>query len=199
MAGKNPDIILNYLRKKVTIRIFISHAFNDYENYHIKEFAEYLERQKEISNVYFCEEQLKGNIDEWMLETVSKSQLLLFIATKESVFESPDCRYELELADKFSIPCIPIKGDDVEWSDLVDLKLARELGKDFQKDNLNNFYKDIYNYIYEFKRNINLIDKEKRQVGISKIYERFHHEYKELEQKIEILEKKINSFENKNH
>ncbi len=170
---KVPDLIREYLRKKATIRVFISHAVVDFEPYHIGHLVEYLEKQKEISQVYFCEEDLAGNIDEWMLDAVQKCQLLLFIATNKSVFNSVDCANELQLADKFSIPIIPIKGYDVDWTNLAEKNLSRELGLEFDRDNFEVFCENLYKYIENFKREIDLLEKEAREKGITDIYERF--------------------------
>ncbi|MFX0022306.1 MAG: leucine-rich repeat domain-containing protein [Candidatus Hermodarchaeota archaeon] len=170
---KVPDLIREYLRKKATIRVFISHAVADFEPYRIGDLVEYLEKQKEISEVYFCEEDLAGNIDEWMLDAVQKCQLLLFIATNKSVFNSVDCANELQLADKFSIPVIPIKGYDVDWSDLAEKNLSRELGLEFNEENFDLFSEELYKYIENFKREIDLMDKTAREKGIIDIYERF--------------------------
>jgi len=170
---KVPDLIREYLRKKATIRVFISHAVVDFETYRIGDLIKYLERQKEISEVYFCEEDLAGNIDEWMLDAVQKCQLLLFIATNKSVFNSVDCANELQLADKFSIPIVPIKGYDVDWKDLAERNLSRELGLEFDKDKFDIFCENLYKYIENFKREIDLLDKQTREKGITDIYERF--------------------------
>ncbi len=170
---KVPDLIREYLRKKATIRVFISHAVVDFEPYRIGDLVEYLEKQKEISQVYFCEEDLAGNIDEWMLDAVQKCQLLLFIATNKSVFNSVDCANELQLADKFSIPIIPIKGYDVDWTNLAEKNLSRELGLEFDRDNFEVFCENLYKYIENFKREIDLLEKEAREKGITDIYERF--------------------------
>jgi len=170
---KVPDLIKEYLRKKSTIRVFISHAVIDYEPYRIGELVEFLEKQKEISQVFFCEEDLAGNIDEWMLDAVQKCQLILFIGTNKSVFNSVDCANELQLADKFSIPVIPLKGKDIDWPDLAEINLSRELGLEYNTENFDAFCEDIYKYIENFKREINLMEKEERRLGILDIYERF--------------------------
>jgi hypothetical protein len=173
ITQKVPDLIRDYLRKKATIRVFISHAVVDFESYRINDLVNYLESQKEISEVYFCEADLAGNIDKWMLDAVQKCQLILFIGTKKSLFNSVDCANELQLADKFSIPIIPIKGYDVDWSDLAEKNLSRELGIEFDKDNFDVFCEDLYKYIENFKREINLMEKKERKQGIIDIYERF--------------------------
>ncbi len=196
---KAPDTIREYLRKKATIKIFISHAVIDFNPYRIKEIVEYLEKQKEISEVFFCEEDLAGNIDEWMLNAVQKCQLLLFIGTNKSVFNSPDCANELQLADKFSIPVIPIKGDDVDWPDLAKINLSRELGLEYDIDNFDEFSSNLYKYIENFKREIDLMSKEGRVKGITDIYERFRlildETVGDLKNKITLLEKRIENLE----
>ena len=196
---KIPDIIRDYLRKKATIKVFISHAVIDFEEYHIEQLVEFLNNQKEISEAYFCEADLAGNIDEWMLDTVQKSQLLLFIATKKSVFDSADCRNELELADKFSIPIIPLKGDDVDWADLAELKLSRELGIEFDKNNFDDFCTDLYKYVLNFKQEIDLMSEKGRKQGITDIYERFrlllNENLDNLKRKINQLEERIKKLE----
>ena len=196
---KVPDLIRDYLRKKATIRIFISHAVIDFDAYHIGNLVEYLEKQKEISEVFFCEEDLAGNIDEWMLETVQKCQLLLFIATSKSLFNSIDCANELQLADKFSIPIIPIKGLDVNWEDLAEKNLSRELGIEFDKDNFDLFCSNLYKYIENFKREIDLMDKAGTKEGIMNIYERFRlmldETLSDLKRNINGLEERIKNLE----
>ena len=196
---KVPDLIRDYLRKKATIRIFISHAVIDFDAYHIGNLVEYLEKQKEISEVFFCEEDLAGNIDAWMLETVQKCQLLLFIATSKSLFNSIDCANELQLADKFSIPIIPIKGLDVNWEDLAEKNLSRELGIEFDKDNFDLFCSNLYKYIENFKREIDLMDKTGRKEGIMNIYERFRlmldESLSDLKRNINGLEERIKNLE----
>jgi len=191
VSKKIPELILKYLRKKAAITVFISHAVQDFEPYRLKELAEYLRDQKEISEVYVCEENLTGNIDQWMLETVPKSHLLLFIATNKSVFNSPDCLNELELAKKFSIPSVPIKGMDVDWPDLVNLGVARELGKDYNLKNFKEFCKDVYEYIYSFKREMDLMSEKKRYKGFYNIYERFQITIKDLEERMKATEERL--------
>jgi len=199
ISQKVPDLIREHLRKKATIKIFISHAVIDFNPYRIGDLVEYLEKQKEISEVYFCEEDLAGNIDQWMLDAVQKCQLILFIGTNKSVYNSADCANELQLADKFSIPVIPIKGFDVDWPNLAERNLSRELGLEFDKDNFDAFCEDLYKYIENFKREINLMEKEERHLGIIDIYERFRlmmdEKLSEIYRKIDDLAEKVNNLE----
>ncbi|HDZ19066.1 MAG TPA: TIR domain-containing protein [archaeon] len=191
----------DYLRKKATIRVFISHAVIDFEPYRIGDLVEFLENQKEISQVFFCEEDLAGNIDEWMLDAVQKCQLMLFIGTRKSVLNSPDCANELQFADKFSIPVIPIKGYDTDWPDLAEINLSRELGLEFDKENFNEFFINLYQYILNFKQEIDLMDKEGRQKGVTDIYERFRlmldETINDIKRKIDDLAERITKLEEK--
>ncbi len=190
-----PELIREYLRKKATIRIFISHAVIDFEPYRIGDLVDYLEKQKEISQVFFCEEDLAGNIDEWMLDAIQKCQLILFIGTNKSVFKSVDCANELQLADKFSIPVIPLKCKDVDWPDLAERNLSRELGLEYDTENFDDFCSNVYKYIENIKREINLLEKEERRLGIMNIYERFrlmlNEKLSEMFRKMDDLAKKI--------
>jgi len=196
---KVPDLIRKYLRKKATIRVFVSHAVIDFEPYHIGDLVAYLEKQKQISQVFFCEEDLAGNIDDWMLDAVQKCQLIIFIGTKKSVFNSPDCANELQLADKFAIPVIPIKGYDIDWPDLAEINLSRELGLEFDKENFNEFCSNLYKYILNIKQEINLMDKEARHKGITDIYERFRlmleETIGEVKRKMDSLAERISKLE----
>jgi len=160
MAKNDIPVIFDYLKRKSAINVFISHAVIDFHEYKIKEFAEYLEQQKEIYQAYFCEEDLVGNIDNFMDETIPECQLVLFIATKKSVFNSVDCAHELELARVIEIQIIPIKGSDLNWSELASIGLSRELGIEFNNEDFGAFCRDVYQYIYDFKRKIDLFDKQ---------------------------------------
>ena len=125
--------------------------------------------------------------------------MILFIGTNKSVFNSVNCANELQLADKFSIPVIPIKGDDVDWPNLAERNLSRELGLEFDKDNFDAFCEDLYRYIENFKREINLMGKEERRLGIIDIYERFRlmldEKLSEIFRKVDDLAEKITNLE----
>lgn len=186
LARKSPQDIIDTLRKSATINIFISHAVQDVDQFHLYEFKQYLEKQAEIADVFLCEENLQGNIDEWMADTVPKSHMVFFFASQKSVFNSPDCHNELELANKYSIPTIPIKGQDVGWEDLMTINISRELGFEFPPESeFEQFCASIYKYIYDFKRNIDLMHKKTRYLGITNVYERFQIMLKNTQQKSE--------------
>jgi len=161
---RDTPYILEFCRQRATINIFISHTVSEFASYRIKELAEHLEHQPEINQVFFCEEDLIGNIDAWMEETVPKSQLLLFIGTQQSIFNSRDCSHELFLARKHKIEVTPIKGVDVSWEDLIKVGLSRKLGFEFDEKEFNILCKDLYTYTCKFKRERDLIGKEQDKI-----------------------------------
>ncbi|MHA2283697.1 MAG: leucine-rich repeat domain-containing protein [Promethearchaeota archaeon] len=168
LAKRDAITLRRILKQKVSINIFISHTVNEFASYRIKELAEYLEQQPEINQVYFCEEDLKGNIDVWMAETVPKSHLLLLIGTKQSKF-SKDCTEEIRLARVNNIPIIPIKGLDVSWEELEKIGLSREFGFEFDEKIFEKLCADLYKYICEYKRKKDLLGKEQGKIQDSKL------------------------------
>ena len=155
-----PSTILKYCRQKTKISLFLSHAVTDRDYFEIKKISGYLEENDEIYEVFFCEEDLKDDIDTFIIQTVPKCQLLLFFASHKSVFDSVDCRHELNLAKSHEIPIIPIKGGDVKWEKLKELGLNRTLGITFDESDFKGFCEKLYEYIKQFKHDINLFDKE---------------------------------------
>ena len=170
IAGSIILAIALIIRKKIPkgIRVFISHAVNDFESYRIEQLAKYLESQKEISHVYYCEEDLIGDIDDLMMKTVPKCQLLIFFSSNNSL-NSADCIMELRLALKHNIQVTPILGIDMDWKDLelkwedLKLDLSRQLGKEFNPDEFDKFNKDLYSYILKVKQDLEkeIIEKKK--------------------------------------
>ncbi|MHA2185003.1 MAG: TIR domain-containing protein [Promethearchaeota archaeon] len=112
------------------IRVFITHAVDDYSRYRINEIAQFLENQKGIRYVFYCEADLTGNIDAWMAKTVPRCQVLLFISTEKSL-NSADCATELSLARDGGLNIIPILGVGLSWGDLKTLNVHREIGTSF--------------------------------------------------------------------
>jgi Leucine-rich repeat (LRR) protein len=126
--------IMNLCRKLNGITIFISHAWNDQSIYKIIDLKDYLENniieQKVtfnlniINDVIICEEDVVEDIRKFMTENVPKSQLLIFIATENSL-TSEACMYELFLAKKFGIDILPVKGSSISWEDLSKIDLSK--------------------------------------------------------------------------
>ncbi|MFX1258448.1 MAG: PQQ-binding-like beta-propeller repeat protein [Promethearchaeota archaeon] len=135
------------------LRVFISHAFDDFNKYRIAEVAKYLKSHPEISHVYYCEEDLTGNIDDWMLKTVPRCQLLIFFSSERSI-DSQDCINELKLARKFNIEVIPILGVNLKWEDLEKININRELGQEFDPMEFEKFKENIYKYIVKFANDL---------------------------------------------
>lgn len=158
IAERDAPAILEFSRQRASINIFLSHAVVEYETFRIKEIAEYLYKQDEIYKIFYCEEDLAGNIDDFMNVKLPQCQLVLFFASKKSVSNSKDCKHEL--AKKHNIQIIPIKGSDVEWKELEERDLSRELGYEFDQGDFGTFCQNLYDYIKKFKREIDLFESE---------------------------------------
>ena len=157
MTTRSIAPILEFCRRLDCIHIFISYAVADYERavYPIAELANNLTTREEIYYTYHCMQDMKkdGQIDIFMNETIPECQLVLFIATKNSL-QSKDCQHELALAHAHDIKVIPILGDDIEWDELGSIKpeLKREFRWRFRDYELRELCNEIYNYIVQFKR-----------------------------------------------
>jgi hypothetical protein len=146
--------IKEYCREKDCLKVFISHAVIDYESHRIRELSEFLKEQEEVFQAYFCEADLRGNIDEFMNLVVPQCQILIFIGTKQSIYHSVDCKHEFALATKHGLQIIPIKGTDVSWSDFEVLGLNSSDGIEFSNANFENFCKLIQDLIHHFYETI---------------------------------------------
>jgi len=135
------------------LRLFISHAMEDFESYRITEIAKFLESKKEIAHVYYCEEHLVGHIDDWMKSTVPRCQLLIFFSTENSL-ESVDCLNEIRLARKNNIQIRPILGVNLRWEDLKKLNVNRDLGQEFTPTLFKEFCNELYEYTKQIKEDI---------------------------------------------
>ena len=132
--------LLKYFKEKDKIQIFISYEESDFNNYRVDKITKFLKNKEEIEDVIH----LKCDI--------SKSQLLFFIATKNSLFKSENCKKELEIANNKQIEIIPIKGQDISWSDLKVVNLSRELGIEFSVEDFKGFCSKLYDYVKRYKR-----------------------------------------------
>lgn len=169
MIKNSLPVVLDYCRKRSSILLFISHAVKDLTKYEIEKIAAYLEAQPEIYKVYYCERDLVGDIDSFMDEKIQLCQLLLFIATHQSVFKSKDCKHEIDVATENDIGIIPIKTSEVNWEDLSRLGLSRELGLEFIKEEIEEFLTNLYKYIKQYKRQIDLFDKDQGRIDKIKL------------------------------
>ncbi|MGB5911593.1 MAG: leucine-rich repeat domain-containing protein [Promethearchaeia archaeon] len=195
LASRDLPSILKFCQQKATINIFLSHAVADFDYFHINDISEFLQSQEEIYSAFYCETDLTGNIDDFMNETVPKCQLLLFFASNKSVFNSIDCVHELELARKHSIQIIPIKGKDVSWGDLRGHNLDRLLGHEYNENEFNEFCENLYEYIKQFKSDVNLFEPEEAKFDKEKLNAKnvINH-YLDSEKFNEILRKNLDQF-----
>ncbi|MFX1293561.1 MAG: leucine-rich repeat domain-containing protein [Promethearchaeota archaeon] len=166
-------VILEFCRKRDTINVFISHAWVDQDLYRIIDLKKNLEKRDEIYEVFICEKDLVGDIRKFMDEKVPQSHLFVFIATKNSI-NSEACQHELALALNNDIEIIPLKGMDLEWDDLNRIDLTKEhmdffnleqkKGFEFDIEGFEGFCDDLYHYIEQYKREINLFDTNKGRI-----------------------------------
>ncbi len=151
LSSNDVPKILKLCRKLHGIDIFISHAMIDQEEYPIIELNKNLEKCEEVHNVHLCEEDLRDSIKAFMDNNVPKSQLLIFIGTKNSL-NSKDCLYELSLAKKFSIKILPIRGNDISVEDLKQIDL-REHEQDFLDLSILNVFEfntEVFDKLHEY-------------------------------------------------
>ncbi|MFX1294137.1 MAG: DUF99 family protein, partial [Promethearchaeota archaeon] len=167
------DAVREFCRKSASINVFISHDWDDQTSYRILDLRNYLLQRSEIYEAFICEKDLVGDIQEFMDEKVPQSHLLLFIATHNSI-NSKACQHELALALTHSIEIIPLKGTDIDWADLNRIDLTNE-GKDyfdlslkkgfeFNIDRFDAFCDELYEYVKQFKREINLYEPQREQL-----------------------------------
>ncbi len=155
---------------KGPLNVFISHKAEDYESYKVKDISDYLMKKKEVGSAFYFEEDLVGNIDDWMKETVPISQILVFIATQQSV-KSKDCQNELKLAKDAGLDIIPVKGNDISWDDLNKIGLDRQKGipfSDYEQD-IKLFYNDLYYYVNKFKQELDIISVVLKKSRVSEL------------------------------
>ena len=159
LVNKDIPTLLEICRKKANIFIFISHTVAEFEKYKIKELASFLGQQKEVYETFFCERDMVGDIKRSMQKNIIQSQILVFIATHKSVFESEDCKFELEEARRNGVEVIPIKGEDISWEEMKSVGLSSTKGLNFDGDQFEVFKNELYKYILQYKRKINLFQK----------------------------------------
>ena len=175
--------ILKLCRKLYGINIFISHVMKDKEVYPIMDLKNNLEKRDIIHEVIICEDDLFGNIKEFMDQEVLGSDLLLFIATKTSK-DRPAVQHEIALAKKYGIMILPIKGRDITWDDLKQIDLIEEkqelldLSKmnwfEFDDKNVKKLSDELYEYFKKQKTELRKFRKikemgEKKELNILKL------------------------------
>ena len=139
--------IKEFCREKDALKVFISHAVVDFKSHKIKELSDFLETQENVYQAYFCEEDLRGNIDEFMNLIVPQCQVVIFIGTPQSIYHSVDCKHEIELARKYGLTILSVKGNDVDWSDFEIMGLSADSGIDFSEENFETYCEVIQNQL----------------------------------------------------
>ena len=152
--------IKEFCREKDTLKVFISHAVVDFKSHKIKELSDFLETQKNVYQAYFCEEDLRGNIDEFMNLIVPRCQVVIFIGTQQSIYHSVDCKHEIELARKHGLTILSVKGNNVEWSEFEIMGLSTDSSIVFSEENFKIYCELIQNHLDQIHEDI-----EKKEMG----------------------------------
>lgn len=164
-----------------------------------------LEKQEEIYEVVICEEDLVGDIQAFMDEKVPQSQLLIFMGTQNAI-ESEAYRHELALALMHGKEIIPIKGMDIEWDGLNHIDLTQEgqgyfdlgdkKGFPFNDENFDGFCNELYEYILQYKREVNLFEPNKARIDKQRVnFKKIIENFAESEEFLKTLEENIIQFE----
>jgi len=161
--------ILELCRQKAPITVFVSHSKKDEARSLISTLKEHLKNRKEIREVHSIGE-----------NKISESQLLIFIATKNSI-TNEQCARELGFALTHDISVIPIKSSDLSWNELerIDLRkeghgyydLSDEKGVEFNSkgETFEKSCNELYEYIKQYKRDFNLFEPEERKLDQQKL------------------------------
>ncbi|MFX0069972.1 MAG: leucine-rich repeat domain-containing protein [Candidatus Hermodarchaeota archaeon] len=156
--------VLEICRQRAPVTILFSYSKDDEEKYCVFDIMENLEKRNEILKVYNNE-----------ASKILESQLFIFIATNNSISDTR-CLHELGLAITHNIGIIPLKGNDIEFEELKQIDLRSEghgyynlkdkKGFEFDgnRDKIKEFCEALYEYIKQYKRNINLFDAEARKI-----------------------------------
>jgi len=152
LVKRDLNTLRDYFKQRSCMSIFVSHAVVDYEPYHLANLANYLEAKSEVYDVLLCEQDLSGNIDEFMDKNVPISDIVFFLGTNKSVFNSVDCAHELELSRKYKIPILSMKGTDVSWVDITSINLKQDPGIDYNPQEFLKVCEQIYENIKQFHK-----------------------------------------------
>ncbi|TFH29925.1 MAG: leucine-rich repeat domain-containing protein [Promethearchaeota archaeon] len=150
LIDRDIDTLRDYFHQRSSMAIFVSHAVIDYEPYRLADLGEYLAAKPEIYKVFLCEQDLSGNIDDFMDKNVPISDIVFFLGSKKSVFNSPDCAHELELSKNHTISVFPMKGGDVSWEDMNSIGLYDDPGIIFNPDNFQEMCEQLYENVKKF-------------------------------------------------
>ncbi|MBD3351210.1 MAG: hypothetical protein GF364_06965 [Candidatus Lokiarchaeota archaeon] len=143
------------IRKKARIwKAFISHVVDENEIFHVSEMADYLESRKNLDKCFYCERDLRYNIDKWMEETIPLSLIFIFIFTKKSVREGGDCMKEIGLARQIGIPMIPVKDKGLDWSELPKMNLYKDFRLEFDEEKIKEMKEKLHEFIRNFQDDV---------------------------------------------
>ncbi len=159
ILGKGTKAAREYCIENTKVNIFINFANSEYQKFQIADIKKFLLEQKEINEVFLKESESNKN-------RLENSNIMLFVASRDSVFNSSDCKLYIEEARKNSVGLIPIKFKDVNWIELRSIGLSRELGIEFSLEDFESKLREIYIMIQKYRREYNVFDPQFEKVNI---------------------------------
>ncbi len=174
----NIQNIRKYCRGKSNINLFISYSLSDVERFHLDELVRKLERHEGIGTVFYFNTTQVGEIGNYMASKIPQAQLILFIASDNSLNSAP-CRREIQSAKDHEIPILPFLDTSLKWSDprIRQLGLHNYRGVPTQYAEHSDM-RLLWNELFE------LIDKQKKEFNL----------HEPVEEKIDILLIELNAF-----
>ena len=185
-----------YIRGKTRSKIFLSHAVTDFKEYEVKKLASFLDSHEEIGKTYYCEEDLSGNIDQFMNETLPQCQYMIFLATEASL-QSNDCQHEIDIAIQQAIPIIVVKDKMINWNQIEKLGIKRKTGVEITSKNIQKNYEKINNLLKNISDQERRVETDKLEYILDKLFRSKKYD-KYISVKQDIIEQLISTYHQKN-
>ena len=160
---ENAKAILDLCKKREPISIFISCHTEDMKRYRIEDISKILHKG-EIKDVFYNTGPTEDSITSQNFQKLKQSHIFIFVASRNSVSNPNRCLNELKFAQENEIAIIPILGLDLKWADLAIVELNRMLGIEFSIEEFGVFCEKLYEYIFDYKRNVDLFDREQGRI-----------------------------------
>lgn len=158
---------ISAFKRQVLVRVFLSHTKEDYERYKLPSVAKSLSRQKKVKPSYVKPKiAKKGLEDEYKKKIMDNSQVFMFFATDNSL-NSEDSMMELEAARDQGLFIVPVKSDSINWTDMADAELSRELGIEYNSTEVDKFKDEAAEFVKKYQRDLSKLRTELKRGNIS--------------------------------
>jgi len=150
------------------MKIFISYASEDLEEFRVPEIAKYLEAKEEIDRVFYWDRDNKSNqtIVKYMEENIDNSEIFLAISSANSL-ESNPVQKETEFAIYQDKQITPIFRDFKYVRDFI----RTYRGLQFQDEDFGNFLEDLYDLISGQNYETSMVNQE--ECLTQELYDKF--------------------------